>query len=309
MNFGEKMKILREEANLTQEVASKKMNISISALRNYEKNRLPDTYQLKQIKQFYQVPYEFLLDDSCHNRNLEYVDIGKSLYLSDDTIDKIKEIHAIDENLLDHFLIQTSSDNFWKKIFHYQTLKHFHHTMFSTILNFYDDIMVKEFYTKYKINPNLHKHHYKYFYLDIDKMLENQEKTKKFMQGHHTNGDFMKFVDTLDENYVYLYEDKPEKVKDLKERIADINRILDFFQKNLFVKLSFDSFNFSELSDTVMDLQKSLKRLLDSIENMSTIDSPIQNVLAIIESVKEKIDYELNFLKYTITENFNQFLG
>ena len=69
MTFSEKMKELRKQLGKSQEQVSKEMGIAISTLRYYENGRLPDTYQLKMIKNYYQVSYEYLLDDNCENKN------------------------------------------------------------------------------------------------------------------------------------------------------------------------------------------------------------------------------------------------
>lgn len=92
MTFGEKIKQLRLDRNLTQEQASKKMGIAISSLRNYENGRLPDTHQLKAIKDFYNVPYEYLLEDNCENKSSENIEISKILHLTDKSIEKIKNL-------------------------------------------------------------------------------------------------------------------------------------------------------------------------------------------------------------------------
>ena len=93
MKFSEKIKHLRTEKGLTQEQVCKELDIAISSLRNYENGRLPDTYQLKKIKNFYNVSYEYLLEDDCTNLTNSTLDIGKKLKLSDKTIEKIKRIN------------------------------------------------------------------------------------------------------------------------------------------------------------------------------------------------------------------------
>lgn len=92
MTFGEKIKQLRLDRNLTQEQASKEMGIAISSLRNYENGRLPDTHQLKIIRNFYNVSYEYLLEDSIINKNSENIEISKILKLTDKSIEKIKNL-------------------------------------------------------------------------------------------------------------------------------------------------------------------------------------------------------------------------
>lgn len=92
MTFSEKMKELRKQLGKSQEQVSKEMGIAISTLRYYENGRLPDTYQLKMIKNYYQVSYEYLLDDNCENKNNENIEISKILKLTDKSIEKIKNL-------------------------------------------------------------------------------------------------------------------------------------------------------------------------------------------------------------------------
>ena len=105
MTFADKMKELRKIKGKSQEQASNEMGIAISTLRNYENGRLPDTYLLKIIKDYYNVPYEYLLDDECENIEPENVMIGEQLGLSDINIQEIKDI--VEDKLskeLNHFL-------------------------------------------------------------------------------------------------------------------------------------------------------------------------------------------------------------
>lgn len=105
MTFGEKIKQLRIDKNLTQEQASRQMGIAISSLRNYENGRLPDTHQLKIIKNFYNVPYEFLLEDSIINKDTNNINIEKELGLSTHSIQLIKYINEYNQkDVLNFFL-------------------------------------------------------------------------------------------------------------------------------------------------------------------------------------------------------------
>lgn len=92
MTFAEKMKELRKQKGKSQEQVSKEMGIAISSLRNYENGRLPDTFQLKQIKKYYDVTYEYLLEDKCENKTNTTINIGNELKLSEKSIDKIKNL-------------------------------------------------------------------------------------------------------------------------------------------------------------------------------------------------------------------------
>lgn len=94
MNFNEKMKLLRKELGLTQEQASKAIPMSIASIKNYEKDRFPDSQQLKRIKDFYKVPYEYLLNDECNTREEDNLKIGEKLGLSDKSINLLKELSS-----------------------------------------------------------------------------------------------------------------------------------------------------------------------------------------------------------------------
>lgn len=92
MKLSKKLRLLREEKGITQEALADKLKIGIQSVRNYEndsKNRIPSTIQLKMLKDFYNVTYEYLLDENCENKQLQTVDIGKKLMLSDSAIDSI----------------------------------------------------------------------------------------------------------------------------------------------------------------------------------------------------------------------------
>lgn len=100
MTFSEKMKELRKQTGKSQEQVSKEMGIAISTLRYYENGRLPDTYQLKIIKNYYNVTYEYLLDDECNNKSNETVEIGKKLKLSDTSLQKIIDLQGKNHSIL-----------------------------------------------------------------------------------------------------------------------------------------------------------------------------------------------------------------
>ncbi len=119
MNFGEKIRNLRLDSKLTQEQASTKMGIAISSLRNYENGRLPDTHQLKIIKNFYNVSYEYLLEDNCENKTDKNINIHKELSLTDSTIEKLKEINKNMNNNVVNIFFNSLNMNFWNEFDEY----------------------------------------------------------------------------------------------------------------------------------------------------------------------------------------------
>lgn len=97
MTFSEKIKELRKGKGISQELASSDMGMAISSLRNYENGRLPDTEQLRKIQQYYDVPYEYLLNDECTTKNYGNINISKELGLSDKAIETLKYFKSYEE--------------------------------------------------------------------------------------------------------------------------------------------------------------------------------------------------------------------
>ena len=92
MKLSQKLRELREEKELTQQALADKLGIGIQSIRNYENDsldRIPSTVQLKMLKDFYGVTYEYLLDEDCNNKTVETASIGKELKLSDKALDKL----------------------------------------------------------------------------------------------------------------------------------------------------------------------------------------------------------------------------
>ncbi|WLD27617.1 MULTISPECIES: helix-turn-helix domain-containing protein [Clostridioides] len=68
MDFGDRIKQLRENMNLSREELSNKINISYSALSKYEtNNRFPDKVTLNKIADFFDVSTDYLLG---RNKNI-----------------------------------------------------------------------------------------------------------------------------------------------------------------------------------------------------------------------------------------------
>jgi len=99
MKLYQKLKLLREEKGITQDTLVKETGLSPQAIRNYENpdlDRLPNTVQLKILKDYFDVTYEYLLDDECENKTNESVDIGKKLKLSDEALNRIMDLQNHD---------------------------------------------------------------------------------------------------------------------------------------------------------------------------------------------------------------------
>lgn len=113
MKLSEKLKLLREEKGMTQEQVCSELGIGIQSIRNYENTtieRIPNTIQLKMLKEFYNVTYEYLLDEDCENKTNESVDIGKKLKLSDDAIENILDIQYTNNRIPDELRLSLVED-------------------------------------------------------------------------------------------------------------------------------------------------------------------------------------------------------
>lgn len=86
MTLSDKLKLLRKEKKLTQEEASKKIGIALSSLRKYEQVGNPDVLQLKKIKEFYEVSYDYLLDNNYLTTKETLLNLNKIIKIAIDTV-------------------------------------------------------------------------------------------------------------------------------------------------------------------------------------------------------------------------------
>lgn len=102
MKLSQKLRELREEKGITQQELADQIGCGIQSIRNYEndsKDRVPSTIQLKMLKDFYNVTYEYLLDDDCNNKTLKSASLGKQLKLSDAALDNLINLQYLDRHL------------------------------------------------------------------------------------------------------------------------------------------------------------------------------------------------------------------
>lgn len=95
MKLSEKLRNLRIEKGETQEEVANILGIGITTLRNYENDklyRIPNPYQLKLLKNHYNVTYEYLLEEECENMESQNIEVGRDLGLTDNAIKQIKNI-------------------------------------------------------------------------------------------------------------------------------------------------------------------------------------------------------------------------
>ena len=74
MEFGERLRALREEKNVTRDAIARKLNVSYSAVSKYETNvRFPDKGALIDLADFFDVSLDYLLCRSDINETAEKI--------------------------------------------------------------------------------------------------------------------------------------------------------------------------------------------------------------------------------------------
>lgn len=98
MEFGERLKCLREENKLSREELSEKLKISYSSVSKYETNiRFPDKETLKKIADFFSVSVDYLLGRSNIRTSPELKIVTKAYHnidtsgLPDEDVKKVEE--------------------------------------------------------------------------------------------------------------------------------------------------------------------------------------------------------------------------
>lgn len=90
LSFGERVKLLRRELNLTQEGLAKKLNSSRSTIAGYEtEGKQPDYDTLKFIANFFNVSIDYLLGETDIRQPA--IDIIKDQKKTDSALDEISE--------------------------------------------------------------------------------------------------------------------------------------------------------------------------------------------------------------------------
>ncbi len=102
-SFGKRLKFLRETVGLNQAELGEKLGISRGAVSYYENfSRTPDIEILELVKNFFDVPYDFLLGYS-DNMEAEYVNASPKLHLSDKACHILEEdSFGVFNNILEH---------------------------------------------------------------------------------------------------------------------------------------------------------------------------------------------------------------
>lgn len=97
MEFGERLKALREEKNLTRDALATILVVSYSAVSKYETNvRFPDKETLINLADFFDVSLDYLLCRSDIRETAEKIlnDSGKQFLVSSP-----QDTYTVDENL------------------------------------------------------------------------------------------------------------------------------------------------------------------------------------------------------------------
>lgn len=197
MNFHEKIRLLRNELGLTQEQVSSTIPMGITSLRNYEKDRLPDTQQLKKLKDFYKVPYEYLLNDECNTREEENLRIGEKLGISDKCITILKELSLNKKNyILEDLIEYIYNEDMLSKLEELSKINYIIETIFNSVCHKLEIIFEEKKYddiTEEQLN-NLENF--------INYNINVREKTNDIPEQEYlryliSNSDYNTFIDSL----------------------------------------------------------------------------------------------------------------
>lgn len=272
IKLAEKLRLLRIEKGETQEDVSKILGIGITTLRNYENDkleRIPNTFQLKQLKEHYNVTYEYLLDDNCENKSSKNINIGKELNLSDKAIQNIKNLQIT--NLYDDYI---ETNTVIPKIFN-EFLENF--SRLEDFLWFLNDLQgnicflkeVIQFIKLKDLQPSI------IYYID----KKEQENLKEIL--------------------IY-YNEKINNILSLYQNGYTLNIDID---KDLIDDLKSNYDDFTELCTNIDYENDNIEGL---VEDMFFCLSEILELSLILQSISYK---EIGYLKYSISNIINDYLN
>ncbi len=96
--FAKRMKQLREEKKLSRMAVGKATNIHINSITGYEQGRIPTLENLKKIKDFYNVSYEYLFAETdIRTSDIETRAIQNKINLSEKSIELLEKLSNDDE--------------------------------------------------------------------------------------------------------------------------------------------------------------------------------------------------------------------
>ena len=290
-----------------------------TAIENEVSGRFLKDYQLKAIAIKLNVSSDYLLGlISDPTPNADTMSIVNSLGLSGDTISFIKSLKSSDSKnllMLDNFIKSFDSD-FLELLSLYKRVKSFFNTEYSFVLKFTEDInpvRVNFYNGTFDDFPDFEPYH-KYFYYNLDdskKYFEIRAKIFNDPNNNSINEVFDKLMALLHtgeytENYIHLYQEK-SKLEEFKSALKNVKVILH----DLIMLLDFDETGIVfSTSDKEVEICKYIDQLIALINKSSTqdIDNILENLYSCLLFFNKTISYSLNFIKYRISNTFNDYL-
>lgn len=289
MKLSRKLRLLREEAGKTQEQLRNETGLGIQTIRNYENDNLdkfPSTYQLKILKDYYGVTYEYLLDENCNNKTPETVEIGKFLRLSDTSLDKIKDLQNHNNQ---YFPIEG---------LYYRDEVH-GDLAFDKWLSSFDEL--KRFSIRLDILYNLNK------IIETSKYFVNILKYREQIENsHNTDKIFVTKLNTLLSKKIEEYNkcfETPFKSDFLIENYTDINthfsEYLDYLKKHKKIISGSLSFILDDLGTVAFGIYE------DAFKNIKYCQYEISEILKNCIS-KQCLDFDKDSIPFEIETLLNQ---
>lgn len=290
-----------------------------TAIENSVNGRFLKDYQLKNIAINLNVSSDYLLGlISDPNPNADIMAMVNSLGLSSKAIYYIKNLKSKydkSELLVLDSLIQSLSSDFYKKINLYKKVKIFFDTRYTFVLEFEKDISGNQidFYNSVSIDFSAIQSKYRYYYFNLEDAEKYFKTRRKIIE--ECNYDYSKVYSKLEvlfdsgeytDEYIYLYQDK-SKLKNFKDTLETIKKILH----DLMMILDFDE---TGLIFSIYEKEQEAAKIIDKIiikveeESLETIDNLIIDLSSSLSFFTETINSSLNFIKYKINDELNNFL-
>ncbi|MBO5179245.1 MAG: helix-turn-helix transcriptional regulator [Clostridia bacterium] len=226
MNSAEKLRKLRIEKGLTQKQLADELNISLSALSNYEdvkSPRIPRNDVLKIIADYFTVDIGYLIDDKINNTTRKNINLNKELGgLSDEAIENIRNL---DYNvpLLNFFLENCNLNNLTDKIWEYICLREVESyiNFFLTILQEPSETVINYL----KANNDL----YKTYLRNIELIFTTQLDIHLVSFDNSYNALKKCFNNIMTEIETNSEKEEEQKIEEFLEMIVDIkSKLLDY---------------------------------------------------------------------------------
>ena len=287
MKLSQKLRELREEKGLTQQELADQIGCGVQSIRNYEndsKDRIPNSVQLKMLKDFYNVTYEYLLDDDCNNRTLKSASLGKQLKLSDEALDNLINLQYLDRHLGRKFggpyVPDTDSPVIFNDWFAKTDIKEYL-VLISEYQNLNKILEILQYFSELKIfENNISKSlHDKALLKEILSILENKleefklviRKTIYSNLEEHGYEDINKELDKL-RNYIEKFKKNSFNKRELEDVFVYIRSIGEGFQETTLRDINYCLF-------VITELLKNEMREFYSVEDNLSIPSEYKKIL------------------------------